>query len=99
MTGAEHETMMAAYRNIHADLLAATLDRPTRRDLVDVGFGTEMGWVVYERRTVLAAANRLRGTRAPLTEMAVWRAEGSAAGHVDYAHKYALRVAALVVGP
>lgn len=77
-------------------LLRAAADRP-RFQGVDATSG-ELAWIVNERRAMLDAVNRLRARdgREPVLAERLIAVELTAVGHVDYAHKFALRAAELV---
>jgi hypothetical protein len=71
---------------------AAAQQRGDRADLVDTPTGPELGWVLHERAEMLAVVNQARADRGqpPADPAAVLQAEQNAAGHSDYAAKYAL---------
>jgi len=77
----------------------ASQHRDERWDTVDNGHGPEPAWVGYEASQMLDLVNRIRGERGrpPASIEQVRRIESSAAGHVDYAEKYALRCAFLAL--
>ena len=61
--------------------------------------GNEPEWIIYERKVMFEAVNAVRLQRdcAPVTIEAMRRAEGCAAGHVDYSQKFALYCAELAL--
>lgn len=77
-------------------LIAATRERPKRST-----FGPasgDLGWVVFERITMLDAVNRIRSRygRAPVSRDDIEFAERRAVGHIDYVAKFAMGAADLV---
>lgn len=62
--------------------------------------GSDLSWIVYERRMMWQAVNRLRHDRGrpALAVEDVERAERMAVGHTDYSRKFALYCAELVTG-
>lgn len=91
------ETALTALR---ARLTAATQTRSQRPDTVTTPNGPEPAWVVYERGVMLDATNRIRAQHGlpPVDLAAIERIDNSAAGHIDWLDKFALRCAALAVG-
>lgn len=63
--------------------------------------GRDLSWIVYERRMMWQAVNRLRRDRgkSALTLEDIERVEKSAVGHADYTNKFAFYCAALVATP
>ncbi len=61
--------------------------------------GDELEWMVYERKVMFEAVNTVRLQRncSPIAIEAVKRAEGCAAGHVDYSQKFPLYCAQLAL--
>lgn len=60
--------------------------------------GTDLTWIVYERRMMWQAVNRMRRGRgkSPLSMDEVERVERLAVGHTDYTPKFARYCAELV---
>lgn len=100
MTGAEHDAMLAVRDHLAAALANVMTERAHRDQIVLGDHGLELAWVIHERQTMLAAVNAHRRERGlpEVDEDTIWRIEESAAGHVDYAAKFALRAAMLAVG-
>ena len=96
----EHRDRMALRDQLVDVLAAAASHRHERETVVDTPYGPEAGWVAYEREQMLAAVNRERAThrRPDVTVEDVARVERMAAGHVDYAMKYALYCSELATG-
>lgn len=90
----------AAHRTLYSQLKAATYERDHRRETVETPSGLELGWVVYERRVMHTAVNEIRASYGlpPVDLAAIERIDNSAAGHIDWLDKFALRCAALAVG-
>lgn len=91
-------------RLVRNDLLAvlreAAKERDQRPDRVETPEGPEMEWALHERRTMLAWVNQYRadhGLPDEITEAEVTRVERQAAGHIDYAEKFALYCADLAM--
>lgn len=84
-----------------AELTAAAKERHLREDVVSTPHGPEATYVEYERTRMLTLVNAERDARGrgPLDMARVAAAERLASGHVDYAAKYALYCAELVVEP
>lgn len=78
-----------------ATLQDAATERAKRQDLTN----GEPGWVSFEREAMLDEVNAYRSAAGltPADVETVARIERSAAGHVDYADKYALRCAFLAL--
>ncbi|KQP62928.1 hypothetical protein [Nocardioides sp. Leaf285] len=105
LTGPQHRLWCEVFdhlRAFHASL-ATSAERAKRRDFVTVqdprGYDTtEIAWLVHERSAMHTEINRLRATRGlgPADAAEVADAESRAAGHYDYAHKFALYCADLV---
>ncbi|MEV7770512.1 hypothetical protein [Kitasatospora sp. NPDC086791] len=75
-------------------LTAAQQERAAREYVTD----GELGWVIYERKTMHQAVNAARAERG-LTLVpigAVERVESMASGHYDYSSKFALYCAELI---
>lgn len=81
-------------------LLTAAEERGQRENLVDTDDGPECAWVLYERERMLTAVNTERASRKlpPADLDTVKRLERQAAGHIDYAKKFALHCAELAIG-
>lgn len=86
------------------DLLRAVLDRATRGRHLRPGVARgrhelEPEWAAYERQVMHDEVNRIRAGQewAPVPLEAVEAADRSAAGHVDWADKLALRCAELAL--
>lgn len=81
----------------HLRLLAA--ERPRRPNLVDTRFGPELEWMGWEREQMAAEVNKQRAERGlpPIPSHKVDYAEQWASGHIDYAEKFALNCAELVL--
>jgi len=91
------ETTLAAMR---ASLAKAMTERPQRPDLEICDGERYPGWVFHERSAMVTAVNTIRadlGMPAVSADM-VKRAEDQAAGHVDYASKFALYCTEIVLG-
>ena len=82
-------------------LVEAAKDRDKREQFLPRadGTGTEPAWVIHERKLMHEAVNQERAKRSkkPINMTDVKRVEQLALGHVDYAHKYALYCAELVL--
>lgn len=92
----ELRALAAKFREV---LATACTERRSRPGIVTGPHGPELEWVVYERTQMLAAVNEelaRRGQPAASVD-AVLRAENQAAGHSDYARKYALYCAEIVM--
>jgi hypothetical protein len=85
-------------RMLHTFEAAAKL-RDRRPEIVDDHGRPEPAWVLYERAQMLVTINQARREqgKAPLADDTVMRAERLACGHVDYAEKYALYCAEIVL--
>lgn len=90
----------AARRSLYNQLHAATCERDRRQDPVQTPTGPETGWTVYERQVMHTAVNEIRASYGlPAVDLAdIERIDSSAAGHIDWLDKFALRCAALAVG-
>lgn len=90
-----HNRMQAVFQT-------AAAERSKRPNLVpEPGEGrTELEWVLFERSTMLAAVNAERAVIGlpPVDVTMVRRVERLAEGHTDYATKFPLYCAELVVG-
>jgi hypothetical protein len=77
-------------------VLADAMQERAAREYVTSG---ELGWVIYERRTMHLAVNYARAGagKQPLPIDAVERVESIAEGHSDYGSKFALYCAELVL--
>ena len=73
------------------DLLCVLETAQTKR-------GRDLSWIVYERRMMWQAVNRLRAARrkAALPVTDIERVEKLAVGHTDYTQKFARYCAELV---
>lgn len=93
-------TKLAIRDTLHLLLVTAAEVRDPQAPVVDGPLGPEFAWVASERRGMLAAVNVHRADFGldPVDEVTVARLEQQAAGHVDYAAKYALLCAELAVG-
>jgi len=82
-------------------LATAAKDRDKREQFIPRanGSGTEPAWAVHERELMHKAVNQERAKRSkkPVDLTEVTSVEQLALGHVDYAHKYALYCAELVL--
>jgi len=82
-------------------LVEAAKDRDKREQFVPRldGKGTEPAWAFYERRLMHETVNLERANRSkkPLDLIEVAKVEQLALGHSDYAQKYALYCAELVL--
>lgn len=106
ITGAQHNvylTYIASLKEVFASV-ATSEERAKRQGLVPVvnadgSEGAEIGWVVHEWDTMHAEVNRLRARHGlgPVSIVEVRSAEALACGHSDYASKYALKCANLVI--
>lgn len=81
--------------NFKKTLMDAQKLRPTKSKWI----GTELQWVIDERKTMLDAVNAERFRRGLLPVTNVDKAERCAMGHVDYTQKFALYCAELAVQP
>jgi hypothetical protein len=92
---------MAVRDMLLLELADAAAHRDERIEILKTAYGPVCEWVVYEWWRMLAAVNTERTIRglAPVGIGSVQRAERLASGHVDYATKYALYCAELVVEP
>lgn len=90
----------AAIHSLRGVLVAATAERDRRQGTVWTGNGPEPWWALHERQTMLDAVNQLRGQAGlpPVAMAVIERIDTSAAGHVDWLDKFALRCAAVAVG-
>jgi len=61
--------------------------------------GSELQWVIDERKTMLDAVNSERFRRGLPAVIDIGKAERSAMGHVDYTQKFALYCAEMAVAP
>lgn len=87
-----------AYR-VDAEELKRTLaTAASERDQRNTFENGELEWVLYERRTMHDAVNRLRARygKPPVTEDAIRQVESRAVGHIDYMQKFALGALGLV---
>jgi hypothetical protein len=86
-------------------LTEAAKKRPERQSLVRPPLGStddrEPQWAAYERQSLFEATNLERSLRGetPLSLQDIIKVERQATGHSDYAAKFALGCAELVVGP
>jgi hypothetical protein len=78
----------------------AAKERDGWYNVVDGPAGEELAWMGRERTMLLAMVNDRRHTlgAGTVTANQVYEVEESAAGHVDYADKLALRLAFLTYG-
>lgn len=93
--------LLAVQDTLRAALCAAAEERPARWDRVTLPDGnTVPAWVTDEAKQMAAIVNEHRTRRGldPVSLEHILRVEASAAGHADYAHKYALRCAQLALG-
>lgn len=100
MTGREHEAYLDLIRHFEKVLARAAAERHLRRDLVPASDGgVEAEWAQFERDAMRAEVDRLRQARGLgfADEEDLLRAERLAEGHVDYAAKFALHCANLVM--
>jgi len=67
-------------------LMDAQKLRPTKSKWI----GTELEWIIYERKVMLDAVNVERFRRGLSAVLDVNKAERCATGHVDYTQKFAL---------
>lgn len=90
---------LAVRDRLLAELTDAATQRHLREDFIDTPTGPELAWVEYERNRMLGLVNTERAARGlPPVDMAdVAKADRLAGGHADYATKYALYCAELVV--
>lgn len=97
-TSEERRALMHRFEEV---LLEAAGHRRERDDIVTGPGGLpECEWVGYERDQMRAAVDAERARRGlpPVSGEAVRRVEQMAAGHCDYAKKYALYCAELGMG-
>ena len=94
---AERRQLSDLFRKL---LAAAMAERPQRQNIVGGPDGPELAWVTYERYQMFIAVNlETRARRIPPVPMEdVMRVERPAAGHVDYAVKFAWGCAGLAMG-
>lgn len=81
-------------------LVDAAPARRQRDEFVTLGDGRhELGWVLHERELMVAAVNSARAERGAdvIDRGLVERVERQAEGHTDYAEKFALGCAELVL--
>lgn len=86
--------------SLMSTLVRAQAERSQRDDFVRLADGgSELGWVLYEREQMLTAVNTLRADsgKGSASIDAVQIAERRARGHVDYAWKFAIGCADLVI--
>lgn len=97
---------MSGYHVMYKGVIKAEVHQTLLRTLTDCAslraqrnFGRPLQWVTYERETMYRETNRLRAELGKKSiEMAeILTAENLATGHVDYASKFALYCAELVV--
>jgi uncharacterized protein YkwD len=82
-------------------LQTAAKERNKRSKWVNNGKHLEPEWVIYERAQLFEAVNQERALRGlpSLTLDDIRRVEYTAEGHIDYASKFALYCAELVLSP
>lgn len=99
MTRDRHQTRLALGKALLAVLLEAARERHARDHLVDTPDGPEMGWMAWERQAMTNSVNYWRGQQglSPIDEAETARVERQAAGHIDYAEKYAWGLAELAM--
>lgn len=82
-------------QHFEALLLDTAKERSKRSGIVD----GEIGWVLHERAVMFAEVNKKRQEQgkneAEMEKFLLW--EACCVGHVDYAHKFAMRCAELVL--
>lgn len=100
LTGAEHTEMLKLRDDLLATLTEAMKARPKLDDWESSPYGSEPMWAIHERQAMVDAVDRhQRKTKRPgVLAAEVYAVEQSAMGHVDYAEKFALRVAFLAYG-
>lgn|SRR5574338_573523 len=94
----ERLSLMSHFQKV---LDSAAKERSKRPEFVKGASGwSEPAWVLHERQTMFAEVNRLRGERGrrPVTLEDVAKVERCASGHVDYATKFPLYCAEIVLG-
>lgn len=96
----EHRDRMALFEHLQTVLAEAATHRREREDIVETPDGPELGWVVHEREQMLAVVNAERASRGlpPAGMDSVALAERQAAGHSDYAKKFALYCSEVAFG-
>jgi hypothetical protein len=99
-TTAQHRDRMALCETLRSELADAAKNRAGRDGTVSTPYGPEPEWLAYERARMLVIVNleRFRNDLPPATGEAVALVERLAAGHSDYAAKYALYCSELAVG-
>lgn len=99
MTEPSRNYLLLLRDQLRDELRDASAQRDRRPEVVSTPYGPECAWVVYERHRMLGFVNaertRLGVAPAPMAE--VERVERLAAGHSDYADKYALYCAELIL--
>ena len=100
MGSATHAELLSTIELMKTVLRIAAQERDSRQQRVDTPDGPEMAWVLFEREAMTSWVNLLREQRGlpPVAEAEVARVERQAAGHIDYAEKYALYCAELAIG-
>jgi hypothetical protein len=100
ITYSAHRDRGALHDRFRATLARAAEHRGQRPDFIALPSGRhEIGWVLYERACMRAEVNQARAERGkpPADVDVIERAENHAAGHVDYASKFALYCAEIVL--
>lgn len=100
MDGREHDRYLASIREFRELFGILTEERGERRAMITGPDGNlDLGWVVFEREQMLAEVNRRRAERGldALGYERIVKVELGATGHVDYAAKYAMGCAGLVL--
>ena len=100
MTTQEHQQMLHFRDALRAAHARAAKERDGWNNVVDGPAGEELAWMGRERAMLLAMVNDRRHSLGaePVTASQVYEVEESAAGHVDYTDKLALRLAFLTYG-
>jgi hypothetical protein len=80
-------------------LIVAGKMRDQRPGIVDTPYGFECEWTAFERSVMLDEVNRTREARGlgPVDPAEVRKADSLAAGHIDWAEKFALYCAEIAL--
>lgn len=98
LTAVEHDDLMQIRDRLLTSLTNAMQQRPRRQETAESG---EPGWMVYERYVMTVAVSVERAHRGLPTgtvpqQVRDW--EDHAAGHIDYAAKFAYYCARIAYG-
>ncbi len=101
LTTVEHDQMLRFRDALKAALCAAAQERHRWPEVITTRYGYEAAWEAKERQLLMVMVNDKRAqldAEQPVTEDEMHAVEQSAAGHVDYADKFTLRLAFLAYG-